>query len=84
MPGEHRMEIRVEAAFLDDPPGPDAPHQLVLAEDIAMGLDERHQHVERPPTELDRLAIGEQFAAMRQDLKAAELDRGNRSHRGRL
>jgi hypothetical protein len=30
--------------------------------------------IERPPAELDRLAVGEKFAAMRFDLEPAELD----------
>jgi hypothetical protein len=69
-----RRDLNLEAAFLDDPPPPDSLHQLVLADDFAMGLDEGHQHIKRSPTEFDWLAVGKQFAAMRQDPERAELD----------
>jgi hypothetical protein len=75
-----RRDLNLEDAFLDDSPRPDSLHQLVFAEDFAMGLDEGHQHVKRTPAELDWLAVGKQFAAMRHDPETAELDRRHGEH----
>jgi hypothetical protein len=59
---------------LDDPVGPHARHQRVLGDDGSARLDQRHQHVEGAPAELDRPAVGEQLAAMRQHPETAERD----------
>jgi hypothetical protein len=40
--------------LLDDPVGPYARHQRVLADDLAARLNQRHQHVKSAPAELDR------------------------------
>jgi hypothetical protein len=37
---------------------PDAAHQLVLAYNRAIGLDQRHEHIEGAPTEHYRPAVG--------------------------
>jgi len=64
----------LQAVLLDDPAGPDAAHQLVLADDSPRRLDQRHQHVEIAAAEFDRSAVGKKFAAMRHDPETAELD----------
>jgi hypothetical protein len=52
--------------YLDDPIGPHARHQRVLANQCATRLDRCHQHVKGANADPDRPAIGEQLAAMRQ------------------
>jgi hypothetical protein len=37
-------------------------------------VDEGHQSIERPPTQLDRSAIGQQLATMADDLESAKFD----------
>ena len=70
--------VRVQAVVLDHATGPDPVHQLLVADDPAAALDERHQHVEGAPADLDRLAAVEQLAAMRNDGEAAETKRARR------
>jgi hypothetical protein len=63
-----------QAVLFDDPAPPDAAQQLVFADDRPGLLDQRHQQVEGAPTEPYGSAVGEQFAAMRQDAERAEVD----------
>ncbi len=56
--------LRLEDVLLDDPVGPHAADEVVLAEDRAVSVDEGHQRVERPPAQLDRPAIDQQLAAV--------------------
>jgi hypothetical protein len=70
--GAQRRNVRLQIVFLDDPVGPHARHQRVLADDGSPRLDQRHQHVEAAAAELDRSAVGEQLATMRQHLKTSE------------
>jgi hypothetical protein len=60
--------------FLDDPVRPHPRHQRVLADDLSARLDQRRQHVEGAPAELDRLAVSKQLAAMRQHPEMSERD----------
>ena len=52
-----------------------------------MSVDEGHQRIERPPTQLDGPAIDQQLAAMTDDLEPAEFNGrrrfGHRNHGGR-
>jgi hypothetical protein len=52
----------------------DAPHQRILAQNVAARLDKRHQHLEGTPAELDRPAFDEDLAAIRENRDASELD----------
>jgi hypothetical protein len=70
---QHR-DLALEGALLHHPVRPDARHQRVFADNDARRLDQRHQHVEGPTAELDRLAVGKQFAPMRYDSESAERD----------
>ena len=69
-----RPDLGAQIALFDDPARPDPADQLVLADDRPVGLDQRHEYVEGAPAEFDRLAVGKNFAAMRQDPETAELD----------
>ena len=69
-----RLDLGAQITLFDDPAGPSAADQLVLADDCPVCLDQRHQHVEGAPAELYRPAFGKNFAAMRQDPETAELD----------
>jgi hypothetical protein len=77
-----RPYLGAQIAFFDDPARPDAADQLVLADDRPVGLDQRHEHIEGAPAELYRPAVGENFAAMRQDPETAELDARRRFGHG--
>jgi len=48
--------------------------RLVFADDGAVGLDQHHEHIESAPAEFHRPAVGEYFAALRQDPETAELE----------
>jgi hypothetical protein len=67
--------LGLQTVLLDDPARPDTAHQLVLGEDSTAGIDERDEHIECAPPELDWLTVCQQLAAMRKHLKTAELDR---------
>jgi hypothetical protein len=75
----------LQIVLLDGPVRPHACHQRVLADDRSTRLDYRHQHVKGAPAELDRPAVGEQLAAMRQYPETPERDArlwlGGRIHR---
>jgi hypothetical protein len=72
--GAQRRNLPLEIIFLDDPIGPHARHQRILRNHCATRLDQRHQHVEGATAELDRPAIGEQLAAMREKEETPERD----------
>jgi len=69
-----RLDLSSQVALFDDPAWPNAAHQLVLADDRPVGLDQRHEHVVGAPAELYRPTVGKNFAATRQDPETAELD----------
>jgi hypothetical protein len=73
-----RRDLGLQAVLLDDPARPDAFHERILADHRSACLDQHHQHVERAPAELQRPAIGEELAAVRQDPETAEFDRCRR------
>jgi hypothetical protein len=53
-----RRNLGMQIFLLDDPVGPHARHQRILAEDSSARLDQRLQQIESAPAELDRLAVG--------------------------
>ncbi len=63
-----------QAIFLDHPVRPHAAQELVFAEDRAASVDEGYQRIERPTAQLDRSAIGQQLAAMAEDLEATKFN----------
>ena len=65
-------DLGLQRVFLDDPVRPDAIHQGVFGDDRASRLDQGHQYVECAPAELDRLAVGEEFAAAGQHPETPE------------
>ena len=69
-----RRDLHLQVVLFDDPAGPDAAHQLVLAQDRAARVDQRDEHVEGAPAQLERDAVCEQFAALPQQPETAELD----------
>ena len=74
--GAQRRNLSLKVILLDNPVGPDARHQRILADDPATRLDQCDQHIKRAPAELERAAIREQLAAVRQYLEATERDVG--------
>jgi len=62
-----------------------ARHQRAFADDGSARLNERHQHVEGTAAKLDRPAVDEELAAMRQHPEAIKRDArrrfGRRFHR---
>jgi len=66
----------MQIVLRDDPPWPDPADQLVFADNGAIGLDERHEHVGRAPAESQWSAVGENVAVLRQDLEPAKLEAG--------
>ncbi|HEV7995173.1 MAG TPA: hypothetical protein VGP52_02825 [Stellaceae bacterium] len=72
--GAQRRDMRLQIVFFDDPVGPDAAHQHVFADDRSAGFDQSCQHVEGAPADLDRAAVGKQFAAVRRKPEPTELD----------
>ena len=63
----------LEIVLLSDAVGPHALHQRVFAYDRAARLDQRYQYIEGACAELERPAVGEQLAALRQHPEAPEL-----------
>jgi hypothetical protein len=77
-----RPDLGPQIAFFDDPARPDPADEVVFADDGSVGPDQRHEYVEGAPAELNRPAVGENFAAMRQDPETAELDARRRFGHG--
>jgi hypothetical protein len=67
-------DLSAQIALFDDPARPDPADQFVLANDRAVGCDQRHKDIIGAPAEFYRPAVGENLAAMRQDPETAELD----------
>jgi len=63
-----------EVIFFDHSVRPDAAHELVFAEDRTASVEEGYQCIERPTAEFDRATIGQQLAAIRDDLKSAKFN----------
>jgi len=79
---EHLAQCRdvdLQIILFDDPAGPNALHQRILADDSAARLDQCHQHVERARSKFHRPIVGKQLASIGQNPETAELDcrRGN-------
>jgi hypothetical protein len=66
-------DLSREVISLDDPVRPHAAQELLFAEDRAVRLEESHQRVERPATQLHRSTVDQQLPAMADDLEPAEL-----------
>ena len=64
--GSQRRDMGLQVVFLYDPAGPYPPHQRVLGDYGTTRLDQRHQDIECRAAELNRLAVSNHFAAMRQ------------------
>ena len=64
--GAQRRNLGLQGVLLDDPVRPDTGHQRVLADDCAVRLNKHHQHVVGAAAQLERLAVGQHLAAMRQ------------------
>jgi hypothetical protein len=74
--------LGTKIALFDDPARPDAADQLVLPDHHSVRLDQRHQQIKGAAAESYRPAVGENFAAMRQDPETAELDARRRFGQG--
>src|SRR5215831_6206131 len=69
--------------FLDEAVGPYAAHEIVGTHHGAARVDQRQEHVERPPADLDRPSIRQQFATIADHLEPAEFADCPRLRRGR-
>ena len=69
-----RLDLGAQITLFDDPAGPSAADQLVLADDCSVRLDQCHEDVKSAPAEFDRATVCENFSAMRRDPETAELD----------
>ncbi|MOA07103.1 hypothetical protein D3C78_1267820 [compost metagenome] len=66
--------LRLQGVFLDYPPRPGRRHQLVLADDRAIGLGQAQQQLEGATAQQHLLAAHVELALHRQQLAAAETD----------
>src|SRR5262245_30368920 len=71
-----RGDLSLEVVFLHSPIGPNPPHQQLLVDDRAAGVDQGEQGVEGPTTEGEALAVGAELWRMRPHPEAAELQSG--------
>jgi hypothetical protein len=67
-------DLEVQTVLLDNPVRPDSFHERIFGDDSPSPLDQRHQHIKGATAEVDRLTVGEEFAATRHDPEVAELD----------
>jgi hypothetical protein len=72
--GAQSRDLPLEIVFLDNPIRPHARHQRILGNHRSVRLEQHHQHVKSATAELDRPAIGDQLAAMRQHEETPERD----------
>jgi len=70
--GAQGCNLGCQTIFLDDPARPHAGHQRLFADDGSARFDQRHQHIEGAPAELDRPAVGKQLAAVWQHSETTE------------
>jgi hypothetical protein len=77
-----RRNLSLQIVVLNHPAGPHARHQRVFADDGAARLDQHRQHVKSTAAEPDRLVVGEELAAMRQQPETTERDARRRSGGG--
>ena len=61
-------DVNLERVFFDDCAGPDLIHQIVLADEFAVGLHQDRNDLERPAAERHRHASRTQFAPREVDL----------------
>lgn len=71
--GPQRRDVGLQVVFLDDPVGPYARHDRVFGDHRPARLDQCHQDIECADAELNRLAVSNYFAAMRQHPEPPEL-----------
>jgi hypothetical protein len=70
--GAQHRNLDPQDVLLNDAARPDESHQRVSVDHGSRRLEERHQDVERSSPELDRLAVSEKLASMRQHLEATK------------
>jgi hypothetical protein len=68
--GAQGCNLGCQTIFFDDAARPHTRHQRVFADDGSVRFDQRYQHVEGAPAELDGPAVGEHLAAVWQHLPA--------------
>ena len=66
-------DLDVQVVLFDDLVRSDTLDQRVFAHHSPRRLDQRHQHIEGAPAEMDRSTIGKELAAVRQNPETAEL-----------
>src|SRR5215471_16601668 len=69
-----RRDVHLDVVFLDDYPGPHPLHQLVFADDSALGRGQYTENVERPAAEPHRCLIAPQLAPGEIKPEPAEAD----------
>src|SRR5215813_8350276 len=69
-----RVDIEAQIAFFDKAVRPDAPHQIVLADHLAVALDQGEQRVESLRLERHNLAVTQQQSLHRFQAEWAELE----------
>jgi hypothetical protein len=67
-------DLHLDVAFLDHGAGPDAREQLLLGDELALGLDQNEQHVERPGAERNGRITEAQLPLPGQESKSSELE----------
>jgi len=66
--------VNLKIVFLDDNPAPYPRHQLVFADDRAVGRGQDAENVERPAAQPYRLVAATQFASSAIEPEPAEAD----------
>jgi len=66
--------VDLKVVFLDDDPAPYPRHQLVFADECALGRGQDAENVERPAAELYRLVAAAQFAPSAVEPEPSEAD----------
>jgi len=69
-----RRDVHLNVVFLDDDPGPHPLHQLVFADDFALGRGQYAEDVERPAAEAHQGLIAPQLAPREVKSEPAEAD----------
>ena len=66
--------MNLKVVFLDDDPAPYPRHQLVFADDCALGRGQDAENVEHPAAQLHPLVAATQFASSAIEPEPAEAD----------
>jgi hypothetical protein len=62
--------VDLDVVLLDDHAGPDARHQFVLADHVAVGRDKHAEQIESATAELDRRAVAQKLASSKIETKS--------------